>query len=315
MSLKTQITSRIARVAKAARSPQHLPDTAWFDTEDAADQIAERAGNDPDDHRILSSWVRDGYAIVEDVVPHDLIDAMLTELDSAFTATAPLPGLEFCDLEFDADGHRVTVDHGQLLARPVEQRLAARERSNWRVHAFVEQSAAADAVRRDLELQRLASMILGFDTQATYSINFHNGSRQDLHQDSCVFHLGVPNLIVGAWVACEDIVEGAGPLVYYPGSHRGPLFAEFDDYPNTNLRTAPDAASAARYTAGVVAESNDFEEHKFLARKGDVLFWHGMLIHGGAAITEPGLTRKSLILHFVPSGADAAQQVTLPARW
>ncbi len=295
--------------------PLDLPDIAWYDEPNAADQVSDRSGGDSADERILSSWVRDGYAVVENVVAHDAIDAMLADLDDVFTTATPRPGLEFCDLEFGSDGHRVTIDHGQLLERPVAERHAARDRSNWRVHAFVEQSAAADAVRRHPELKRIASMILGFPTDASYSINFHNGSRQDLHQDTCVFHLGVPNLIVGAWIACEDIVEGAGPLVYYPGSHRASMFSEFDDYPNTNLRTAPDAATASRYTASIVADAENYEEHKFLARKGDVLFWHGMLTHGGAAITEEGLTRKSLVLHFVPRGADAAQQVTLPTRW
>jgi len=315
VSFITRAAARISRASTEISARSALPEAAWFDSDAALDQIASRSGGDRGDHETLTSWVRNGYAVVEGVVPHGLIDAMLDDLDGAFTATQPLPGLEFCDLEFDTDGHRSTVDHGQLLARPEEQRLAARERSNWRVHAFVEQSNAADAVRRHPELQRVASMILGIPSEAGYSINFHNGSRQDLHQDSCVFHLGVPNLIVGAWVACEDIIEGAGPLVYYPGSHRGPLFSEFDDYPNTNLRTAPDDGTAARYTAQIVGDSDGFEEHKFLARKGDVLFWHGMLIHGGAAITEPGTTRKSLVLHFVPPGADAAQRVTLPARW
>lgn len=303
----------LERVSSKLQRRADLPTAAWFDLPTAPGEIADRADTDAD-RRVLESWVRDGYAVVEGVVPHDAIDAMLADLDGAFTAETPLPGIEFYDLEFGEDGHREKVDHAQLLARPVEDRLAARTRSSWRVHAFVEQSRSADAVRRHPELQRIASLILGRDTTASYSINFQNGSVQDLHQDCAVFHLGVPNLIVGAWIACEDIVEGAGPLVYYPGSHRGPMYAEFDDYPNTNLRTATDAV-ASRYTRHVNASAEDYEEHRFLARKGDVLFWHGMLIHGGAAITDPESSRRSLVLHFVPNGADAVTKVTLPSRW
>lgn len=308
-----RLVKLLARVSSKLQRRAALPTEAWFDLPAAADEIDRRADTDGD-HRILESWVRDGYAVVEGVVPHDAIDAMLADLDDAFTADTPLPGIEFFDLEFTDDGHREKVDHAQLLARPVEDRLAARTRSSWRVHAFVEQSDAADNVRRHPELQRIASMILGRDTTASYSINFQNGSIQDLHQDCAVFHLGVPNLIVGAWIACEDIVEGSGPLVYYPGSHRGPLYDEFDDYPNTNLRTASDAV-AARYTRHVNVSAENFEERRFLARKGDVLFWHGMLIHGGAAITDPQTSRRSLVLHFVPQGADAVTKVTLPSRW
>jgi ectoine hydroxylase-related dioxygenase (phytanoyl-CoA dioxygenase family) len=304
----------ITRLAQKRTWIRNLPATAWFDGPDAASEIDERSADRPADRRILESWVQNGYAVVEGVVPHEAIDAMLEDLDASFLATIPRPGIEFFDLEFGEDGHRQKVDHAQLLRHPVAERLAARDRSSWRVHAFVEQSAPADAVRRHPELQRIASMILGVDTKASYSINFQNGSVQDLHQDCAVFHLGVPNLIVGAWIACEDIVDTSGPLAYYPGSHRDSMYAEFDDYPNTNLRTASDDV-AARYTRHVLAATERFEEHRFLARKGDVLFWHGMLIHGGAPIIDRSTTRRSLVLHFIPRGADAFTKVTLPSRW
>ena len=124
----------------------------------------------------------------------------------------------------------------------------------------------------------------------------------------------MPNLICGAWIACEDIDEGAGPLVYHPGSHRRAAFHGFDRYPMTNLRTvAPDVAAAYQHHVDGAAEQS--EPHHFLARKGDVLLWHGMLIHGGSPLTTPGLTRKSYVLHYIPTGADVADRVTGPTNW
>ena len=245
--------------------------------------------------------MRHGYTIVEQVVPHDLIDAMLADLDGLFVADEAIDGISFDGLEFD-DGHHTTTAHRELLQRPVADRLAARDRSAWRLHAFFCYSAAADAVRRHGELGRIASMILGVDSEAHYSINFHNGSQQDFHEDTAVFHLRVPTLICGVWIACEDIVEGSGPLLYCPGSHRRPPFG-FDGYPLANLQTA-DPETAAAYDARVSADAAGFEPQVFLARKGDVLFWHGMLIHGGAPITRPGTTRRSYVLHFIPDGVD-----------
>jgi phytanoyl-CoA hydroxylase len=304
----------LSRLTRRGGHRIDLPAQPWYDGPNAEAEVELRSAGSQDDQRILESWVRHGYAVVEGVVGDDAIDLMLGELDDLFAAPEPLSGLEFCDLEFSDDGHRQTVDHAGLLAHPLDERLAARDRSNWRVHALVERSRAADAVRRTAEMERIASLILGLETVASYSINFHNGSSQALHQDAAVFHLGVPNLIVGAWVACEDIVASSGPLVFYPGSHRDEMFAEFDDYPNTNLRTSTDQR-AARYNRHIAARAEDFEEHRFLAKKGDVLFWNGMLIHGGSAITDPSVTRRSLVLHFVPAGVDAAQHVTLPTRW
>ncbi|MDJ0767898.1 MAG: phytanoyl-CoA dioxygenase family protein [Ilumatobacter sp.] len=307
------ILTRLRRMVAGGRHrPVALPTSAWFDEPGAIDEITERAGSTVDE-RILRSWVRDGYAIVEDVVPHDLLDEMVGDLDRMFIGDRPLDDLVVHDLELDG-GHRATTSHSELLTLDREDRVAIRDRSSWRVHGFFQHSGAADAVRNHPELRRVASMILGVDSRATYSINFHNGSRQALHQDTAVFHLGVPTLICGAWIACEDIVEGSGPLVYYPGSHRERLFAGFDGYPMVNLRTADPALSGA-YQAHVDGEAARFEQREFLAKKGDVLFWHGMLIHGGQQIRRADSTRRSFVVHFIPDGADVADQVTAPVNW
>lgn len=303
---------RLADRLTGGRRPPHLPDVAWFDQPGALEQIDTRA-NRPDDRRVLQSWVRDGYAIVENVVPHDLIDHMVDDLDRLFVDDDLAPSAVLHDLVMP-DGHRPNTDHRDLLALEPAERVAVRDRSSWRIHGFYQHSAAADAVRQHPELRRIASMILGVDSRANYSINFHNGSTQALHQDTAVFHLGVPNLICGAWIACEDIVEGSGPLVYYPGSHRRELFDGFGNYPMVNLRTADPTTSAA-YNAHVAAESAGFDEHTFLARKGDVLFWHGMLIHGGQAIRRPETTRRSYVVHFIPDGADVADRISGPTNW
>jgi ectoine hydroxylase-related dioxygenase (phytanoyl-CoA dioxygenase family) len=302
----------VRRLRDRAARPPRLPTAAWFDEPGAAEQIDRRARTDAD-RRILRSWVDDGYAIVEQLVPADLLDEMVADLAGVFETDTPLPDVVLHDLVL-ADGHRASTEHRELLALERADRIAVRDRSSWRIHGFHRHSAAADRIRELPELRRVASMILGVDSHAHYSINFHNGSRQALHQDSAVFHLGVPNLICGAWIACEDIVEGSGPLVFHPGSHRRAPFDGFHDYPATNLRTA-DARTSAAYRAYVEAEALVTEEHAFLARKGDVLFWHGMLVHGGQPIRDEGTTRRSYVVHFIPDGADVADRVTLPSNW
>jgi phytanoyl-CoA hydroxylase len=106
----------------------------------------------------------------------------------------------------------------------------------------------------------------------------------------------------------------SGPLVYYPGSHRRPAFDGFPGYPLENLRTAS-AATVHAYQQHTDTEALGFERRQFLARTGDVLFWHGMLIHGGDAISVPGITRKSYVLHYLPAGVDVWDQVTGPSNW
>jgi len=306
-----ELLRRRLRVYPNVKTPA-LPERPWFEEADALEQVDRRA-LDEADRAILGSWVRDGYAIADGVVPHDLIDDMVADLDGMFSGDDPFPDVVLHDLVLP-DGHRAQTAHRDLAAHGRQERVAIRDRSNWRVHGFYEHSTAANAVREHPELRRIASLILGINSRADYSINFHNGSTQALHQDSAVFHLGVPNLICGAWIACEDIEEGCGPLVYYPGSHRRSMYHGFDGYPMVNLRTVAPSVTAA-YEAHVVDESHDYEERTFLARKGDVLFWHGMLIHGGQPIRDAGLTRRSYVVHFVPNGADVSDQVTGPTNW
>jgi ectoine hydroxylase-related dioxygenase (phytanoyl-CoA dioxygenase family) len=40
------------------------------------------------------------------------------------------------------------------------------------------------------------------------------------------------------------------------------------------------------------------EVEQFTCKAGDVLIWHGGLLHGGAKVTERGATRRSFVVHF-----------------
>lgn len=51
-----------------------------------------------------------------------------------------------------------------------------------------------------------------------------------------------------------------------------------------------------------MCEERGLETKTFMAKKGDVLIWHGDLMHGGAPIQDQSITRKSLIAHLMPLG-------------
>jgi phytanoyl-CoA hydroxylase len=311
--LRTALRKITRRQPPPAPVVPATPTFAWFDQPGAYDEIARRASSEAD-RQVLRSWIDGGYAIVEGLVAHDLIDAMLADLDGLLDeGREPIDGLTFLDLVLP-EGERTTTTHQELLELPYEARVAARARSNWRIHQLWEVFASAEALLHHPEIERIASMILGVDTTAHFSINFHIGSAQDVHEDTAVFHLAVPTLICGVWIACEDIQKGCGPLLYYPGSHKRELFAGFDNYPWTNLRTA-DAELTAAYEAYLEEVKARHESTTFLGKKGDVLFWHGMLLHGGEPIRNPELTRRSFVTHFIPDGIDVALQVTGPTNW
>jgi len=51
---------------------------------------------------------------------------------------------------------------------------------------------------------------------------------------------------------------------------------------------------------------------RFLARKGDALIWAADLAHGGSPITDPRLTRRSLVTHYTPESTAPAYFRALP---
>ena len=102
--------------------------------------------------------------------------------------------------------------------------------------------------------------------------------------------------------------------VYFPGSHKEPIFSAFDNYPQTNLKTC-DKATTAAYDAYLEETAARYRREVSLARKGQMLLWHGMLIHGGDGITDAALTRRSYVCHYIPKGMNKEREIVGPFNW
>src|SRR5262249_18439176 len=256
----------------------------------------------------------EGYVVVDGMVADADIDAMVATLDGLWDAPEAVPHLVLLDLRDTPEAAPRNVSHAEVLGWPAERRARVRAASDWRIHGFHYVNAPARCLFQSARLRELTTRLFGRRARPFAAINFMKGSRQHLHQDMGVFHIYPHNYLIGAWIACEDITADTGPLVVHPGSHRAPFFPGFTDYPQTNLRTA-DAAQATAYERYVDEVARGFPRHEFLARKGQVLLWHGMLIHGGAPVLRPGATRKSMVIHYTVRGADRAKEVRGPVRW
>jgi ectoine hydroxylase-related dioxygenase (phytanoyl-CoA dioxygenase family) len=285
----------------------------WFDAPDALARVDEHAA-DEHERAVFTQWIRDGYFVAGDLVDPADVDDVVRTLDGLWDAPAPIPGLELLDLRETADEPPRNVAHAELLALPPERRARMRHASDWRIHGFHYANAAAARIFHHPALRALVGRLLGQPARPFAAINFMAGSQQHLHQDMAVFHIYPHDYLVGAWIACEDVRPESGPLVLYPGSHRSPMFPGFTDYPQTNLRTA-DPATAGAYAGWIADVAAHHPRHEFLARKGEILFWHGMLLHGGAPVTARGTTRKSMVVHYTVRGADRGREVHGPFNW
>ena len=130
------------------------------------------------------------------------------------------------------------------------------------------------------------------------SLVFKYSSQQDVHQDFPWVTTHIPSHLVAAWIPLEDVHQDSGPLFYYPKSHRIPKF-DFGQtgilFQHKNSLFSPDKFT--RYLTKTCTALG-LKKEILLIKKGDVLFWHGALAHGGMPINDPSKTRKSFVVHY-----------------
>lgn len=104
-----------------------------------------------------------------------------------------------------------------------------------------------------------------------------------------------------AWIALEDVQPGSGELTYLDGSHRLPDYLFSGKHKHWNAKRDGQAQESEwRELMYRNAERMGLEQRTFVPRKGDVLVWAADLAHGGSPVTDPSLTRKSLVGHYCP---------------
>lgn len=291
-------------------TPNQVP---WFDLPTALGSVErwrrERSISD-EDAQLLQTWVRDGYIVLDGYVDERALDRMNSALDGIWDAPAPIADVK---MHGWLDGASVDLTHEELMALAPE-RKAQLKQAGWRFYSAQNWCSGAKEIFDSPRLRGLASLIFDSPAMAFSSLNFIYGSRQSLHQDMAVFHIHPNNYLIGMWIAAEDVAADAGPLILCPGSHREPLAPEFWEYPQTNLRTV-DAESTARNQSYVDRLAQKYPRKPFLARKGQILLWHGMLIHGGEYIVAPGRTRRSMVIHYTTELANRHHEIQGPFRF
>jgi len=182
---------------------------------------------------------------------------------------------------------KAVADTAKYFARPG----IARVQDAWYRSRAIRKLAAWPRVR---ELLKAA---YGRDPFPFQTLNFLAGSQQPLHADTIHFNSVPERFMCGVWIALEDVQEGAGPLVYHPGSHKLSVMTMRDAGVNSPQPTPEDyeRAFVPRF-AERIAASGLPAKHALL-KKGWAFVWAANLAHGGSAITVPGSTRRSLVVH------------------
>lgn len=131
------------------------------------------------------------------------------------------------------------------------------------------------------------------------TLNFRFGTQQSTHSDSIHFSSVPARFMCGVWVALEDIDANNGPLHYYPGSHKLPIFDLNDlgitgSYQNKPYDTYP---IYEKFLQSLI-EQNGLKKVELYVRKGQALIWAANLLHGGSPVLDKKRTRYSQVTHY-----------------
>lgn len=157
---------------------------------------------------------------------------------------------------------------------------------------------AANARMREILAQLYGREPIPFQT-----LNFPIGTQQSAHSDVVHFHSMPERFMCGVWVAFEDMNDNNGPLEYYPGSHRLPVYYNHD----LGIPAATMSDPYVNYHRFEemwlkLAEVHGLKRERFVAKKGQALIWAANLLHGGMAVTDPEATRHSQVTHYYFEG-------------
>jgi phytanoyl-CoA hydroxylase len=142
--------------------------------------------------------------------------------------------------------------------------------------------------------ESLRALLHGQSPALCNTLTLAKGSNQPMHIDSLFMTPPRPQQLVASWIAFEDVQPEAGPLEYYPGSHKIPLYRFRDGSHHAAVDELP------QWTEYIFNEvkARELKKETFFARRGDVFIWHADLLHGGAKIRDPQKTRRSLVCHY-----------------
>ncbi|MES2999739.1 MAG: phytanoyl-CoA dioxygenase family protein [Pseudomonadota bacterium] len=157
------------------------------------------------------------------------------------------------------------------------------------------------------ELLSVLTELLGHVPVLCNSLYLEKGSAQPPHVDALYMTPRSEEHLIASWVALEDSHPDAGPLEYFPGSHRLPQMI----FSNGTRHFEPDEMPKWEAYMADQVKNAGLAKKSFSAKKGDVLIWHSNLLHGGGQINNPELTRKSLVFHYYSKTDAQAQRCTL----
>ena len=272
---------KLGRV-KAAASGTDAGTVPWIDRAEA-DIDAYMTGLRPyyNLREKLDHWRRYGYVVFEKLIPEAWIDAYRADVDDLIASHAQFGTKVLSNLGIKSI-RDMTIDQ---VTGPYT-----------RIMNFHNQSVAGKKIMLHPTIVDFTEHLFRDRVVAMQSLTFLRGSEQKTHRDIAYVVAQIPSYLCATWIALEDVHQDAGPLEYFPGSHRLPSF----DFGNGMFLTPESSKGEPEFVAYLESEcaKAGIKMQTFMPAKGDVLFWHAALAHRGGKVNNRDRTRLSLVTHY-----------------
>ncbi|MES2159348.1 MAG: phytanoyl-CoA dioxygenase family protein [Pseudomonadota bacterium] len=205
---------------------------------------------------------------------------------------------DFPDTDIDARIARIQHHLGPRYGIDFEDPQSAKAVGDLRIQDAWKFDEDVRAIAANQQILDLLSKLYGRAAFPFQTLNFPVGTQQAPHSDSVHFSSLPERFMCGVWLAMEDISADAGPLFYYPGSHRWPVITNAlvgRSGHGSALQSAQDPYGPAWRA---LRDAHGAQEEIFLGRKGQALIWCANLLHGGSRQNDPCLTRWSQVTHY-----------------
>ena len=257
----------------------------WPDLSNARDVIDGKATLgwiSSEEAELLKHWVADGFVILPQVVPHELIDNLDADVEKIWNGASSAR----CYVEYFEAGsviHRAGLRFKDKRAKLLD------------LYASLE---SARQIVFNKAILRFLSLLFERPILAFQCLYFRWGSRQAVHQDTAFVKVSSPLEFAASWIALEDIRPNSGELEYYKGSHKLDEYL-FEGQHKWMPNKSPEHGN---FLDSLHQRSQELglERQIFHPKKGDVLLWSADLAHGGCQQLTEGLTRKSIVTHYCP---------------
>ncbi len=246
----------------------------------------------------------------------DTIDKVTFDMVSEEVDESVAPPLDRADCDESAldDDQRFWRDNGYLI-KPgfipedmIDRYVALRERHpdkrGWGCPVPYMHVAELRDISLYPPLMQLMERLVGEEMGLHLNLTGWVSTDRNWHQDDYLNPPYINSWYAAVWVALEDIHPDCGPFEFVPGSHKWPLMKSH----RVRMYLTPEErqnigwpALAERFVNQLAQDEIDRRgtpTQKFIARKGDLLIWHGRLMHRGSYANVPGMERRTLISHY-----------------